>query len=294
MNRGIIVKPVSASPLTEATPRRSWPARALRFAAVAFMAYLGVILVLLFLENTLVYHPTSAAREWQPPPAPEIVDVALKSADGNTIHAWWLPAPGADSALLYLHGNAGNLSWRGGSIMKIREQLGVSVLIIDYPGYGKSTGRPSEQGCYHAAEAAYAWLRDEQHVPSQRILIWGASLGGGVAVDLASRKECRALILIKTFTSLPDVASRLYPWVPARWIMRNRFESVKKIGDCDCPVFVTHGTTDELIPFSQGEKLYAAANEPKQFYAMDKLGHNDGLGRDMFDALKMFLDKHAP
>jgi fermentation-respiration switch protein FrsA (DUF1100 family) len=271
----------------------SWRRRVLRWLRLALVVYFGVLLVLLFLENRLVYHPVSAA-DWQPPPTAEFEDVNLTSADGTAIHAWWLPCPGADSALLYLHGNAGNLSWRGASLVKIREQLGVGVLIIDYPGYGKSAGRPSEQGCYDAADAAYAWLTDVQKVPPEKILLWGASLGGGVAVDLASRKDCRALVLVKTFTSLPDVAGGLYPWLPVRWLMRNRFPSIDKIAACRRPVFITHGTTDELIPYALGEQLFQAANTPKMFFAMDKIGHNDALNNEMFAELKGFLGKHAP
>jgi fermentation-respiration switch protein FrsA (DUF1100 family) len=272
----------------------SWRRRVFRWLRLALIVYLGVLLVLLFFENSLVYHPVSAAKDWQLPPSAEIEDVHLTAADGTALHAWWLPAPGSASAMLYLHGNAGNLSWRGDALLKIREQLGVGVLIVDYPGYGKSAGRPSEQGCYDAGDAGYAWLTDVQKTPPERILLWGASLGGGVAVDLASRKDCRALILIKTFTSLPDVAGGIYPWLPVRWVMRNRFPSIDKITACKRPVFVTHGTTDTLIPYALGERLFAAANAPKTFFAMDKLGHNDALNREMFDELKTFLAKHAP
>ena len=155
----------------------------------------------------------------------------LTSADGTHIHGWWIPAK-SDRAILYFHGNAGNLSWRGPSIVNLRDALDASVLIIDYPGYGKSEGSPSEQGCYAAADAAYDWLIGEKKIAPRKLSIYGASLGGGVAVDLASRKEHRALILVKTFTSLPDAASSLYWWlpVPKQALMTNRFDSLSKIG----------------------------------------------------------------
>jgi fermentation-respiration switch protein FrsA (DUF1100 family) len=205
--------------------------------------------VLLALENSMVYHPTTASQDWRQPPTVEVHDIHLPLGDGTTIHAWWCPAPGADGALLYCHGNAGNLSHRGGAIPHLQQVLGTSVLIFDYPGYGRSTGRPTEAGCYAAADAAYEWLIDKQGVRPERVLLYGGSLGGGVAVDLASRRPHRALVLCKTFTSIPDVGQALYPWLPVRWLMRNRYDSLAKLVTCRQPVFIGHGTVDELIPF---------------------------------------------
>jgi uncharacterized protein len=272
-------------------PPRSWRRKLGRWAGLLAVTYLGIVLVLLALENSLVYHPTPASRDWQPPPAPEVRDVELTTADGTKIHGWYFPKEGAEGALLYLHGNAGNLSHRGGAILQLRHELGVAVLIIDYPGFGRSSGTPSEAGCYAAADAAYDWLTQGPgpKVPAGKILIYGASLGGGVAVDLASRREHRTLILAKTFTSMPDVGQGLYPWLPVRWLMRNRFDSLSKIGRCRRPVFVAHGTVDGLIPFAHGERLCAAANEPKRFFAMPGVDHNEGWGAGFFPALKEFL-----
>jgi uncharacterized protein len=281
---------VDATTPSDVSP--SLPRRALRFVRLAAVVYVGVVVVLVLFENKLVYRPAGAGRDWEAAPSKDIQDIELTARDGATIHGWWCPQPNSPRALLYLHGNAGNLSWRGQSILKIREQLGVSVLIIDYPGYGKSTGRPSEIGCYHAADAAYEWLTEAQAVAPSNVIVWGASLGGGVAVDLASRKPCGALVLVKTFSTMPDVAARLYPWIPVRWLMRNRFNSLDKIRDCRCPVFVAHGTTDELIPEALGRKLFEAANEPKEYFLMADAGHNDPLSSGMFDALKVFLQRH--
>jgi fermentation-respiration switch protein FrsA (DUF1100 family) len=274
-----------------APPRRSWQRRVLRMLGLVAGTYLGIILVLLALENSLVYHPIPASVEWWPPPGPEVRDVYLTTADGTRIHAWWYPKEGADGALLYFHGNAGNLSHRGPTIAVLRQELGVSVLIVDYPGFGRSDGSPSEAGCCAAADVAYAWLTRIQKVPAEKVLIYGSSLGGGVAVDLASRCEHRALILTKTFTSMPDVGQGLYPWLPVRWLMRNRYESLAKIERCKRPVFIAHGTADRLIPFAHGERLYAAANEPKQFHAMQGVDHNAAWSAGFFPALRDFLSK---
>jgi hypothetical protein len=266
----------------------------MRSALYAVFGYVGLVAMLLFFENKLVYHPCTAATQWLPAPSRDIQDVDLTCTDGTRVHAWYCPCPSSDEALLYCHGNAGNLSHRGASIVKLRELLMVSVLIVDYPGYGKSDGSPSEQGCYQAVDAAYAWLTDEKKIVPKKILLYGASLGGGVITDLASRKDHRALVLIKTFTSLPDVASELYWWlpVPKHALMRNRFDSLSKISSCHRPVFIAHGTRDELIPYAHGERLYQAANEPKRFLPITGGGHNDPLPEEFFISLKDFLQKH--
>jgi fermentation-respiration switch protein FrsA (DUF1100 family) len=265
-----------------------WLWRTLRILVVA---YLGVCLVLWLLENSMVFRPTKATDNWESDPAAETEDVDLTGADGTRLHAWWLPCPGAQHALLYCHGNAGNLSHRAGSIAKLRDLLKVHVLIFDYPGYGKSSGRPTEKGCYQAADAAYAFLTDSQKIEPENVLIYGGSLGGGVAVDLASRKPHRGLVLVKTFTSAPDAGAGMFPWLPVRWLMRNRFDSLRKIKACKRPVFIGHGTADTLIPYAHGQRLFEAANEPKEFFTLDGSDHNDPLPPEFFAALRTFLDK---
>ncbi len=269
----------------------SWKRPVLRTGRLILFCYLGVMIVLWLLENWLVYHPVSPAQDWCPPPNDRVRDLELTTAQGTRIHAWWCPVEGASGALLYCHGNAGNLSQRASSITGLQKVLNESILIFDYPGYGKSSGRPSEAGCYAAADAAYDWLVEKQKVPPEKVLIYGNSLGGGVAVDLASRKPHRALILLKTFTAMPDVGQRLYPWLPVRWLMRNRFDSVAKISRCRQPVFVAHGRPDGLVPFRLGEQLFAAANEPKFFFPMDGVDHNDPVPPELFAALQDFLAK---
>jgi len=276
-----------------ATEPRTWRQCVVRWSLVGLTGYLGAIVLLMLLENWLVYRP-AGPNEWTPPPSPLIKDVEFTSAAGDKIHGWWLPCQRSTGALLYFHGNAGNLSWRGNSIGILREQLGESVLIIDYPGYGKSSGRPSEAGCYAAADAAYDWLTTTQGIAGEQILLYGASLGGGVAVDLASRKPHRALILIKTFTSAPDVGQSTLPYLPIRWVMRNRFDSLSKIERCKQPIFIAHGDADRLVPFSLGERLYQAAPGQKKFFLLPGADHNDPLPWECFAALKQFLAESAP
>jgi fermentation-respiration switch protein FrsA (DUF1100 family) len=235
-----------------------------------------------------------ASESWTDPGGLHVEDVELHTPGGTRIHAWWCPVPGSTGALLYAHGKAGNLSHRVCNVALL-QSLGESVLVFDYPGFGRSGGSPSESGCYAAADAAYDWLTQTRGIPAERILLFGRSLGGGVVTDLAVRRPHRALILCKTFTSIPDVASEHVPWVPTGLLMHNRFDSLAKIGRCTRPVFVCHGTGDRRIACAEAERLFAAALEPKRLFLMPGEPH-DGpiLTGDCLDALRHFLAQTAP
>ena len=249
--------------------------------------------MLLGLENRFVFAPTRAIQDWQPPPADlNIKDVELTSAGGTRIHAWWMTPhhwQPADSALLYCHGNAGNLSHRGEGLRRWRDEMHLAVLIFDYPGYGRSSGRPTEAGCYAAADAAYDFLTDKAKVPGDRIVLYGGSLGGAIATELATRRPHRALVLVSAFSSLADMARLILPWLPAAWFIRRRFNNLAKLPACHRPVFIAHGTADRVVPFSQGERLFAVANEPKMFFPMPGYDHNDTPPPAFYDALQQFL-----
>lgn len=248
--------------------------------------------VLMQLEARSLFHPVRASEDWIAAPNARVKDVELLTASGTRIHAWWCPTERwqpAQGALLYCHGNAGNLSYRADTIARWQKELGQAVLIFDYPGFGWSERKPTEAGCYAAADAAYDWLTGAQGVPPERLLIYGGSLGGGVAVDLASRRPYRALILVKTFTSVPDTAQCHYPWLPCRWLVQNRFDSLAKIGRVHGPVFIAHGTADRVVPFAQGERLFAAAREPKAFFPLHGYDHNHTPGPDFYNAVRDFL-----
>jgi fermentation-respiration switch protein FrsA (DUF1100 family) len=274
---------------------RSWKRRMARRVVFGAYGYVGVLLVLLALENWFLFHPSPAAGSWEPPPdGMPVEDVRLTGADGTSLHAWWTAPDGwqpAQGAVLYCHGNAGNLSHRGYDLRGWRGQMNLAVLIFDYPGYGHSGGKPTEAGCYAAGEAAYDWLTRERHVPGERILLYGGSLGGAVATDLASRRPHRALVLVSAFTSFPDMAQKQFPWLPGRWLVRNQFDNLGKIARCRGPVVVAHGTEDGLVPFAQGERLFAAAREPKLFVPRLGVGHTDGSDPDLFAALRRFLQQ---
>jgi fermentation-respiration switch protein FrsA (DUF1100 family) len=281
------------APTSPAKTPRTWRRLVVRWLCLLLVAYVGVVLMLLLLENWLIFRPARAA-DWVEKPHAQVQDVVLARADTTLLHGWWFPRPSSTGALLFLPGNAGNLSWRGDALTVLSQRLDCSVLIVDYPGYGKSEGRPSEAGCYEAADAGYDWLRNTCRISADNILLFGESLGGGVAVNLASRKPHRALILNKTFTSMPDVGQALYPYLPIRWLMRNRFDSMALLDLCKRPTFIAHGDPDNLIPFSHGEQLFRASHSPKQLLRMPGIDHNDPLPAEFYDELKSFLAKSAP
>jgi fermentation-respiration switch protein FrsA (DUF1100 family) len=248
----------------------------------------------LAVENSLVFQPGHGPDTPLPPGQTAVQEVQLPSADGAVIQARWCPQLGARGAVLYCHGNAGDLEGRGGEVRALWEALGESVLIFDYPGFGRSTGRPSEAGCYAAAEAAYDWLIHTQHVRPEDVLIYGESLGGGVAAHLAARQRHRALVLVRTFTSVPDVARGLVPGLPAHWLMVNRFNNLEEIRRCRQPIFIAQGERDRLMPWAHGEQLYAAAGGNAYLFSLKEADHNDPLGPDFYTALRSFVEVRAP
>jgi pimeloyl-ACP methyl ester carboxylesterase len=275
--------------------RGSLRRRIARLLAAGAYTYVGVLIVLLALENRLLFPGATFSGEWFEPPAGLAVeDVELGSTDGNVIHAWWAAPPGwrpRHGAVLYSHGNAGNLSARGHSVLRWRREANRAVLIYDYPGYGRSTGKPTEAGCYAAAEAAYDFLVGRRQVPPEEVILLGSSLGAAMATDLAVRRPHRLLVLINPFTSFPDMAQKVVPWLPARWLVRNRLDNLGKIGKCPSPVFITHGTADQVIPFGQGKRLFAAAPEPKRFYPREGDPHRHPEDPGFFGAVLAFLDQ---
>jgi hypothetical protein len=198
-------------------------------------------------------------------------DVWLTTPDKVRIHAWWVSAEGARLATLFLHGNAGNVTHRA-DVLEALPAAGSAVLMLDYRGYGKSEGWPTEKGLYKDAEAAYAHLISRGHDPSN-IVIHGESLGSAVAVDLASRLECRLLILEAPFPSARAVAGRVLPLLGPALVFG--FDAGRKIGNVRAPILIIHGDRDEVIDFDLGKDLFAAAPEPKKFWQAQGAGHNN-------------------
>jgi fermentation-respiration switch protein FrsA (DUF1100 family) len=219
-------------------------------------------------------------------------DVFLTTSDRVQLHGWFVPGR-QDVTWLWLHGNAGNISHRLENLRLLHDELGINVFILDYRGYGRSEGTPSERGTYLDAEAAVAYLRSRPDVAHDRIIYFGRSLGAAVAVELATRHRPLALILESPFPSVPFMARRTYPFLPVWPLLRTRYDSLTKIGNVQVPLLVLHGDRDSIVPIEAGKKLFDAAREPKQFYTIRGADHNDTYvvgGRDYFAALARFLD----
>jgi uncharacterized protein len=262
-------------------------------AAIAY----GLVLLLVFLlQPRLVYFPQVERELASTPRAAglEFDEVWLHTADGEKLHAWWTPAANARGAVLILHGNAGNISHRL-EYLAMFHKLGYATLILDYRGYGKSSGGPSEAGTYRDAEAAWQYLLETRKLKAQDVVVFGESLGGGVATWLAEKYPPRALILASTFTSVPDLGAEVYRWLPVRLLARIHYDSRERIGRIAAPLLIAHSRDDDIIPFAHGEALFAAAREPKQFLALSG-GHNDGFlftRAEWIVAVGAFLERTA-
>ena len=211
----------------------------------------------------------------EPPPSycGDAEELSLDTEAGDRIHGLYWEPPRGRPVILFFHGNA-QCVYEWALVREDFEATETGMLLIDYPGYGKSTGTPSEPGLYAAGKAAFSWLTDR--VGRERIFVLGKSLGGGVATEVCLGSEPAGLVLESTFRSIPSVAATLFPVLPAGVLLHSeRYESIKKISDIHCPVFVIHGSADQLIPVSEGRALYEAANDPKNLWIVEGAGHNN-------------------
>ncbi|MBI4668161.1 MAG: alpha/beta hydrolase [Elusimicrobia bacterium] len=217
-------------------------------------------------------------------------DVNIETEDKVKIHGWWAPHGQAKAAVLYLHGNGGNISYRLESLAEFNK-LGFSVLIIDYRGYGLSRGRPSERGLYRDASAAYDFLISQKGISGGDVVLFGESLGGAVAADLSARVKVRAVITEGCLSSTIDVAKVIYPFLPARRLISQKFDAAAKLAGVEAPKLIIHSSDDGIIPFSLGEKLFKSAREPKEFYAIrgDHNGARFLEGQAYWDKISSFV-----
>lgn len=239
-------------------------ARLCRWFLIIGGTYAAVCLVLVGGQSRLIYFPTHGAGMTPADLNLRYERAALTTSDGVTIVGWYVPAESPRGTVLIFHGNAGNLSdvlldfsqWR---------RLGFNVFGVDYRGFGESEGSPSERGLYLDAEAAWNYVVETRGEEPRRVVFFGRSLGGAVAIDLASRHEPGALVVESTFTTLPEVGAVHYPLLPVRLLARHRYESVRKVPGIRCPKLFLHGRDDALIPIRLGRQLFEAAGEPKAF-----------------------------
>lgn len=241
-------------------------------------AYVALLLFVYFSQSRLLYLPTIPSREVIATPDSvglHYEQVTIMTDDGVSLDGWFIPARRPRGTLLFFHGNAGNISHRFDSL-KIFNELGLATLIFDYRGYGRSQGRPSEEGTYRDAGAAWRYLTEQRGIAGQDIVLFGRSLGAAVAAYLANKHAPKALIIESAFTSIPDVAAEVYPFLPARWLARFSYNTEAYLRSLSRPALIVHSRDDDIIPFAHGRRLFAAANEPKQFLEI-RGSHNDGI-----------------
>jgi fermentation-respiration switch protein FrsA (DUF1100 family) len=264
----------------------------------AVAVYAGLALYLYVFQERFIYFPELPSRQVTATPADiglAFEAVRLGTADGETLAGWYIPAPAARGTLLYLHGNGGNIGHRLDPIA-VFHRLGLNILIIDYRGYGASSGKPGEAGTYQDALAAWDYLTQEKRHPPERIVLFGESLGGSIAAWLAARQTPAGLVLYASFTSVPELAQALYPIFPAALLARYRYDTRAALGSVRCPLLILHSPEDEIIPFSHGQALLTAAREPKRLVEL-RGGHNDALllSREVYSqAVGAFLQKVLP
>lgn len=243
----------------------------MRVAAALGLLWLGVR----WFEQHAVYVPSRTIEATPAEVGLEYEEVDFFAEDAVRLHGWWIPHPQARGTLLYCHGNGANIANRINLCLYLRE-LGLNVFIFDYRGYGKSQGRPSEQGTYRDARAAYEVVRaryeDAEHPP---VVVYGASLGGPIAAQVALDKSVRGLIVEASFTSAVDMGRELYPWLPVRWLARYRYDAAAKLAGSAVPKLLASSRDDELVPFELGRNLYEAAAPPKEFVEL-RGPHDEG------------------
>lgn len=248
------------------------------------LIYVGVVLLVAYcawgaalyiMQPKFLYGPVREVSSTPDELGLDFENVVFKSADGLALSGWYVPARRSEFTLLFCHGNGGNMANRLDSISLFHD-LGLNCFIFDYRGYGDSQGEPSEEGTYLDAKAAYEWLIEERKTPPGNIIIFGRSLGGSIAAQLASKAKAGALAIESTFTSYADIGKRFHPYMPVRWFASFSYRTIDFIKNVRYPVMLIYSRNDEIVPFEFGRALYEAANEPKEFVEISG-SHNDGF-----------------
>ncbi|KAF0164421.1 MAG: Uncharacterized protein FD157_2028 [Rhodocyclaceae bacterium] len=267
---------------------------------IILLVYLGLMALIYFKQTSLVFLP-EIDRDYRASPA----DIGLpfsplkfSTADGESLDGWFVPADAkrrTRGLVIFFHGNAGSIAHRL-DYLRMFHDLGLATLIIDYRGYGLSSGSPSEQGTYLDADSAWLHATQTLGFPADRIVLFGESLGGGVAAQLAAKQRPAALVLASTFTSVPDMGADLYPLLPVRLLAHIRYDSLTRLAQIACPLLVIHSRNDDIISFAHGRRLFEAARTPKQFLEIEG-GHNEGFvfaREDWIRQLDGFLQQVVP
>ncbi len=277
---------------TESKPARTLRQRVARWLLLIALAW-GLLCVLIGLfQSRFLYFPSRSYGETPADRGLTFEDLTLTTRDGVAIAAWYMPHALARGSVIFLHGNAGNMAGRLDDV-QLMHGMGVNVLLLDYRGFGRSDGRPDEQGTYEDAETAWRYLVETRGQSPEQIVLFGRSLGGAIAIELATRQAPAALIVESTFTSIVDIGRLHYWFLPVRFLVTYKYESVTKVGHITCPKLHFHGRDDWLIPLENGRKLFEAAAQPKTFVESPG-GHGDAGIRyspEYGQRLRAFLDE---
>ncbi len=270
----------------------------MRPKSLVVLFFEGIIFSLLLcgcpVEEKFIFYPTPKIEQTPADVGLLFDDIFFASSGGLRLNGWFVPHPGADITLLWFHGNAGNISHRLENIRLLHDKVGINIFIFDYRGYGRSAGKVSETGTYEDGEAALEYLRARADVDPEKIVFFGRSLGAAVAAEITTRQQCMALILESPFASVREMARVALPFLPVGPFLSTRYDTVEKIKKVRVPLLVLHGDQDEIVPFAQGRKVFEAAPEPKEFYAIRGAHHNDTYivgGEAYFTALRTFIDR---
>jgi fermentation-respiration switch protein FrsA (DUF1100 family) len=241
------------------------------------------------LEESVVFHPNRYPEgDWQPRGL-EFEDARFESADGTRLHGWFIQHENPRAVVLFCHGNGGNVAMWGDELRILHDRLGVTALSFDYRGYGRSEGVPTEEGVLADARAARRWLANRAGIPESEVVVMGRSLGGAVAIDLAT-DGARGLVIESTFTSMPAVGHAMFPWLPMQSVMQTQFDSLSKIKKYHGPLLQSHGSGDRLLPYAMGQELFDAANPPKKFVTIPNGDHQDPQTPEYYAAFDAFLN----
>jgi hypothetical protein len=258
------------------------------------LGYLLLLLLLMWREESLIFVPMRHPQGQWTPYGLAVEDAWFEAADGVRLHGWYQPHAKPKAVVLFCHGNAGNVTHRQDRFRQLHDRVEASVLVFDYRGFGRSEGTPTEKGVLLDARAARAWLAKRENIAEGDVVVMGESLGSAVAVDLAAEDGARALVVESTFDSLPAVAAYHFPYAPVRWLMRTQLNSADKIARYRGPLLQAHGDSDSIVPLQFGQRLFAAANEPKEFILLEGHDHNDPMPDSYYDRVAAFLAGRQP
>ncbi|HIE64651.1 MAG: alpha/beta hydrolase [Nitrospira sp.] len=257
-----------------------------------FLFFLNVLGSGCSMEKGFIFFPDKNIVQTPADVALVFEDIYFQTKDGVRINGWFVPDTESRITLLWFHGNAGNLSHRVDPLRLFHHELKINIFMVDFREYGRSEGLVSEEGTRQDALSSYDYLLTRSDIDPAKIIVFGQSLGAAVAVELATNRDLQGIILEAPFTSIREMARAISPWLPFGRFLSTKYDSLSKIKQIRAPLLVMHGDRDEVIPFSQGRKLYEAGNEPKTFYPIPGAGHNNTYlvgGRPYFKKMKEFI-----